>query len=65
MTVQVHHGKWEAKLLANLGSSSGITSQDFQRLFVKCDLCGCVMMHRVFAAHDCDLINLSGDTDLE
>ena len=64
-TVQAHHGKWEAQLLANLGSSSGITSWDFQKLFVKCDLCGCVMMHHVFAAHDCNVIDLSGDTDLE
>lgn len=52
-------------LLAKLDSGSGITGREFQKLFTKCDTCGCIMTRRVFVAHNCDVIDLTGDTDLE
>ena len=54
-----------SQLLAKADSASGITGQEFQKLFIKCDLCRCVMMHHFLAAHDCDIIDLTGDTDTE
>ena len=63
--------QWPFKCITKCNSSQsltsplGITSQDFQKLFVKCDQCGYIVARHVFVAHDCDLIDLTGDTDLE
>ena len=54
-----------SQLLAKLNSAMGITSQEFQGLFVKCDLCKCIMMHHTFTAHNCSVIDLTRDTETE
>ena len=52
-------------LIARIDSLLGITGGEFQKLFVKCNMCGYTMTCHVFAAHDCKVINLTGDTDWE
>ena len=53
------------QLLTKANSASGISGQEFQKLFIKCDLCRCVMTLFFLAAHNCDIIDLTGDMDME
>ena len=52
-------------LIARIDSPLGITGGEFQKLFVKCDMCRYTMTRHVFVAHDCNVIDLTGDTDWE
>ena len=56
-------GSDSSQLLACIDSASGITRQQFQKLFKKCSLCGSIMMHWAFHDHGCIMIDLTTDSD--
>ena len=56
-------GSDSSQLLAHFNSASGITCQQFRKLFKKCSLCGSIMMHQAFHDHGCIVIDLTTDSD--
>ena len=56
-------GSDSSQLLARIDSASGITHQQFRKLFKKCSLCGSIMMRRAFHDHGCIMIDLTTDSD--
>ena len=52
-----------SQLLAHLNSATGITCQDFQKLFAKCDSCSGIMTRHAFPDHKCNVIDLTTDSD--
>ena len=56
-------GSDSSQLLARVDSASGITHQQFQKLFKKCSLCGSVMTCWAFHDHGCVVIDLTTDSD--
>ena len=56
-------GSNSSQLLAHFDSASGITRQQFRKLFKKCSLCGSIMTCQAFHDHGCVVIDLTTDSD--